>query len=146
MDEAVREFEASYGRAPQSEELAAALGIDLEAFWRWKEEVEGGILVAFDSKPAHHSGETTSLEEIIGDESLPEPTEAITREEDVDAVRDAIAELPSRERTVLALYYYEELNLRQIAEVLHLTESRISQIRTQALKRLRERFSGEVFV
>jgi RNA polymerase sigma factor for flagellar operon FliA len=61
-------------------------------------------------------------------------------------VRDAIAELPSRERTVLALYYYEELNLRQIAEVLHLTESRISQIRTQALKRLRERFSDEVFV
>jgi RNA polymerase sigma factor for flagellar operon FliA len=49
--------------------------------------------------------------------------------------------LPPKERTVLALYYYEELNLRQIAEVLHVTESRVSQIRTQALKRLRQRLS-----
>lgn len=145
MDEAVRTFETRLGRVPQSEELAAALEIDLETFWRWKEEVEGGVLVAFDSAPASHSGEATKLEDIVGDESQPEPTEAITHEEDVAAVRDAIAELPSRERTVLAMYYYEELNLRQIAEVLHLTESRISQIRTQALKRLRERFSGGGF-
>jgi RNA polymerase sigma factor FliA len=49
--------------------------------------------------------------------------------------------LPEKERTVLAMYYYEELNLRQIAEVLHVTESRVSQIRTKALGRLRERLT-----
>ena len=58
---------------------------------------------------------------------------------DPRSLRDAIARLPEKERTVMALYYYEELNQRQIAEVMHVTESRVSQIRTQALKRLRSR-------
>jgi RNA polymerase sigma factor for flagellar operon FliA len=60
------------------------------------------------------------------------------REDEAAALRTRIAELPPTERAVLALYYYEELNLRQIGEVLHLTESRISQIRSRALQRLRE--------
>ena len=141
IDEAVRLFEARLGRTPTSEELAAALEIDVETYWRWKEEVEGGTMVAFDSPPAPATGEAVRLEDLVGDDKQVEPTEAIAHQEELAAVRDAIAELPSRERTVLALYYYEELNLRQIAEVLHLTESRISQIRTQALKRLREQFA-----
>ena len=63
--------------------------------------------------------------------------EDVGRRETFQRLKVAIARLPPRERTVLSLYYYEELNLKQIAEVLHVTESRISQIRTQALKRLR---------
>ena len=69
------------------------------------------------------------------------PGEALGQEETVAILRHAIGGLPPKERTVLALYYYEELNLRQIAEVLHVTESRVSQIRTQALKRLRQQLS-----
>jgi RNA polymerase sigma factor for flagellar operon FliA len=69
------------------------------------------------------------------------PGERLSQEETVAGLRQAIGMLPPKERTVLALYYYEELNLRQIAEVLHVTESRVSQIRTQALKRLRQRMA-----
>ncbi len=58
-------------------------------------------------------------------------------------MREAIASLPEQQRTVLALYYYEELTLRQIAEVLHVTESRISQVRTAALRTLREYMTAE---
>ena len=61
-------------------------------------------------------------------------------------VRKAIAGLPEQQRTVLALCYFEELTLRQIAEVLHVTESRISQVRTAALKRLREILAADGFV
>ena len=61
------------------------------------------------------------------------------RRENVAILREAIGRLPEKERTVMALYYYEEMNQRQIAEVMHVTESRVSQIRTQALKRLRTR-------
>jgi RNA polymerase sigma factor FliA len=145
IDKAVQNLEAKFGRPPRPQDIADMLEIDLETFWRWKEEAEGGTLVSFNSAPSWNSGETHSREDLVGDQSLADPMDAITRGEDVAVVRDAIAELPSRERTVLALYYYEELNLRQIAEVLHLTESRISQIRTQVLKRLRERFSGGGF-
>jgi RNA polymerase sigma factor FliA len=59
----------------------------------------------------------------------------------MQGLRQAIMALPEKERVVLTLYYYEELNLRQIAEILHVTESRISQVRTQALKRLRNRLT-----
>ncbi len=69
----------------------------------------------------------------------PMPGEQLAHDETVANLKHAIGMLPPKERTVLALYYYEELNLRQIAEVLHVTESRVSQIRTQALKRLRQR-------
>ena len=64
-----------------------------------------------------------------------------TRRRCRDSGRPSIGALPDKERVVLTLYYYEELNLRQIAEILHVTESRISQIRTQALKRLGTRLT-----
>jgi RNA polymerase sigma factor FliA len=59
------------------------------------------------------------------------------RGEEVELMRAAMRRLPEKERTVLALYYYEELTLKQIADVLQLTESRISQIRTKSLRTLR---------
>ena len=63
----------------------------------------------------------------------------MTEQETTGQVRESLESLPERERTVLALYYYEELNQQQIAEVLHVTESRVSQIRSQAIRRLRQR-------
>jgi RNA polymerase sigma factor for flagellar operon FliA len=76
------------------------------------------------------------LSETLGDPLIPKPDQQLARSEEVSVLRGAIGDLPPKERTVLSLYYYEELNLRQIAEVLNLTESRISQIRSQALQRL----------
>jgi RNA polymerase sigma factor for flagellar operon FliA len=78
------------------------------------------------------------LDEIICDPEAEDPSSRIAQDEGFSHLREAIAGLPQKERIVLALYYYEDLNLRQIGEVLHLTESRVSQIRSQALGRLRE--------
>jgi len=142
MQAAVEQLQGVLGRSPEPQEIAAVLELDLESYWRWKEQVEGGTLVSFDSATSG-GGEPVQLEELLGDDSPVEPTAAMTRQEEVTAVRDAIGDLPPKERTVLALYYYENLNLRQIADVLHLTESRISQIRGQALRRLREQFREE---
>ena len=92
-------------------------------------------MVSFEgaAMPGHRSALT--LEETINDPEAPLPGQALARAEEVQGLKQAIAILPEKERTVLSLYYYEELNLRQIAEILHVTESRISQIRTQALRR-----------
>jgi len=62
-----------------------------------------------------------------------------------DRVADAIARLPEREKLVVALYYYENLTLREIGEVLGVTESRVSQLHTKAVLRLRSRLQGDVF-
>ncbi len=139
---AVELLESKLGRHPEPEEIASALDIPLEKYWHWQEDIEGAVLVSFDVGTVQKkSGSTATLEEVVGDSRHPEPTESLTKEEEVVAVRDAIAGLPPKERTVLMLYYYEEMTLRQIADVLHLTESRISQIRSQAVRRLRALFA-----
>ena len=134
---AVRQLEALDGRPPEAAAVAAAMGLDLGTFWRWQQVVEGATILSFDRAGSEDTDEV-GLEDMVGDPNFVEPTEVLTREEEITAVRDAIAELPPKQRTVLALYYYEELTLNQIAEILHLTESRISQIRSQALQRLRQ--------
>jgi RNA polymerase sigma factor for flagellar operon FliA len=67
-----------------------------------------------------------------------DPGDSLDGQETLARLREAFERLAARDRLVLSLYYYEELNLRQIGEVMHVSESRISQIRTRALKRLRE--------
>ena len=141
MAAAVAQLEGRLGRAPEPPEVAEALSLDLETYWRWREEVDGAILVSLDGSVTLDHQESAPLEETLGDPSALLPGEALGQEETVATLRRGIATLPPKERTVLALYYYEELNLRQIAEILHVTESRVSQIRTQALKRLRQRLS-----
>lgn len=137
LQEAVQVLETQLGRTPHHAEIALALGIDIDTYWRWREDIDGGIVVPFHTAVAQPGYSSASLEELISDPDQGEPIDPITAAEEVTVVRNAIAELPTKERTVLALYYYEGLNLRQIAQILELTESRISQIRSQALKRLR---------
>jgi RNA polymerase sigma factor for flagellar operon FliA len=127
------------GRAPEPREVATALTLDMATYWRWREEVDGAVLVSLDGSVTLDHAESASLEETLRDRTADTPGERLGQEETVATMRQAIGMLPPKERTVLALYYYEELNLREIADVLHVTESRVSQIRTQALKRLRQR-------
>jgi RNA polymerase sigma factor for flagellar operon FliA len=141
MSAVVATLEAQHGRSPEPAEVAKALSLDMNTYWRWREEIDGAVLVSLDGSVSLDHSEAAPLEETLSDPGLPLPGDDLSKEESVAMLRSAIAALPPKERTVLALYYYEELNLRQIAEVIHVTESRVSQIRTQALKRLRERFA-----
>ena len=141
MAAVVASLESRLGRAPEPSEVAGALALDMPTYWRWREEVDGAVLVSLDGSLSLDHAEAASLEETLPDHAARVPGEALGEEETVAALKHAIGMLPPKERTVLALYYYEELNLRQIAEVLHVTESRVSQIRTQALKRLRQRLA-----
>ena len=134
-------LQAALGRAPEPREVADALQIDLETYWRWRAAVDGGVMVSFDGAAMPGRRSTLALEETIDDPDARLPGQELDRAEQVEEVRHAIGTLPEKERTVLSLYYYEELNLRQIAEILHVTESRISQIRTQALRRMRDRLT-----
>jgi RNA polymerase sigma factor for flagellar operon FliA len=136
-------LQGRFGRAPEPEEVARAMGIDLESYYRIKEDLEGGVMVSLAGTVARGGDDALRLEETLADPSGGEPFEDLGRQETSRRLRDAIAHLPPRERTVLSLYYYEELNLKEIAEVLHVTESRVSQIRSQAIRRLRDHASVE---
>jgi RNA polymerase sigma factor for flagellar operon FliA len=140
---AIAELERRYGRPPEPKEVAHALGITVEVYFQWRASIDGGVMVSFDAAADLGRRQTVALEETIDDPDAPLPGQELEASESVAQLRAMIGTLPEREKTVLALYYYEEMNLRQIAEVLHVTESRVSQIRTQALKRLRERILAE---
>jgi len=87
-------------------------------------------------------GDQVSLLDTIEDTSGPRPAEALDETELREALADAIARLPEREKLVVTLYYYEELTLREIGEVLGVTESRVSQLHTKAVLRLKARLAG----
>jgi len=140
---AIAELERSLGRMPEPREVAATLGIELTVYFQWRAQIDGGVMVSFDASADLGRRQTVALEETILDPDALLPGQELEADESVAQLRAMIGSLPERERTVLALYYYEEMNLRQIAEVLHVTESRVSQIRTQALRRLRERLTAD---
>lgn len=126
------------GRRPTEREVAAHLGIDLQTLWRWSADAESAVSVRLDAPQRDGDERTPPPAYTLADESARPADEWIAQAEEAALLRDAVLRLKEQERVVLSLYYFEELKLREIAEVLEVTESRVSQIRTRALARLRE--------
>jgi RNA polymerase sigma factor for flagellar operon FliA len=125
-------------RQPEDKEVAEHLGVDVATLWRWESDVEGAIRVPIDRSATDPSETRATPLDILHTDPESGVDEKIGREQEVAMLREAIMKLKEQERTVLALYYFEELKLHEIAEILGLTESRVSQIRSKALSRLRE--------
>lgn len=122
-------------QAPTDRDLAERMGIDVETLWRWQREVEGAVYMSTDS----HGDEerSSSPADFLAGMTGEEIEDDLTREEEVGRLRDALLRLKEQERTVLTLYYFEELKLHEVARILGLTESRVSQIRSKAILKLR---------
>ena len=138
MAAAVRELGSELGREPTARETAMRLGVDLPTYWRWKQDTDNTAVVSLDQAPAGETGAATTLE-LVADRTAVAADDDLDREEELAMMRENLLAMPERERMVLTLSYYEELTLREIAEVLGVTESRVSQIRTQAVRKLRGR-------
>jgi RNA polymerase sigma factor FliA len=128
------------GHDPDDRALAAHLGVDLDTLWRWRSEVEGVFHMPLDATPKGEKTGAAPSETLAGETEEMIEGQLNFREE-VGVLRDAILELKEQERVVLTLYYFEELKLHEIAAILELTESRISQIRSKAISRLRARMA-----
>lgn len=137
LQDAASRLERRLGRTPLPAEIAEEMGLELSAYWQLREQIDGGAMVRLDA-PATDGQQAVPLYETIPDEDAERPDAPLDQQDQLGQLRSAIASLPQKERTVLSLYYYEELTLKQIGAILHLTESRVSQIRTKALQRLRE--------
>lgn len=134
IEAAVAELEQRLGRAPGEAELAAHLDMPLPEYQRVLQEARGHQLFYFEDFAA--DGEEGFLERHAGDESA-NPALVFEDKSFRQDLIQAIGELPEREQLVMALYYEQELNLKEIGEVLGVTESRVSQLHTQAVARLR---------
>lgn len=132
------ELEQQHGREPSTAEVAARLEIDLPTCWKWMAESDGRVMLGLDETVDCDSSEQAHLADTIADPHGAGPGDRIEHEEELSLLREAFAGLSDRDRLVLTLFYYEGLNQRQIRDVLHVSESRVSQIHARALRRLRE--------
>jgi len=145
IEKANSKLEHRLQRAPTDEEMAGELEMTVDDFQDALLQISNSSVAALDElwTVGDSSGDQVSLLDTLQDPDAPDPAQVIDATELKDRVADAIARLPEREKLVVALYYYENLTLREIGEVLGVTESRVSQLHTKAVLRLRSRLSGE---
>jgi RNA polymerase sigma factor FliA len=143
IERAVAELESKLGRAPNDDEIASKLGLTEDELEDSLTEISRSSIAALDELwTVSAGGDQIALIDTIEDTQGPEPQSALAQTELREAMADAIARLPEREKLVVTLYYYEELTLREIGEVLGVTESRVSQLHTKAILRLKARLGG----
>jgi RNA polymerase sigma factor for flagellar operon FliA len=146
IERANAKLEHRLQRAPTDEEMAKELGVSVPDFLASLLQISNSTIAALDElwTVGDASGDQVSLLDTLQDPGAPDPAAVMDQTELKDRMADAIARLPEREKLVVALYYYENLTLREIGEVLGVTESRISQLHTKAVLRLRSRLTEDI--
>jgi RNA polymerase sigma factor for flagellar operon FliA len=134
IEKAISAAEQRLKRAPAEDEVAAQLEISLEEYHEWLVEIRGLNIASLECAGGEQGQDLLNY---IPDTADNLPSTLLERSELERLLAEGIDEIPEMERTVLSLYYKEELTLREIAQVVHLHESRISQLKSQAILRLR---------
>jgi RNA polymerase sigma factor for flagellar operon FliA len=145
IEKSQAKLEHELQRAPTDEELAAELDISEQELQSSLLEIANSSVYALDElwTVSDSSGDQVSLLDTIRDPRADDPQESLDSSEIKDRLTDAIASLPEREQLVVALYYYENLTLREIGEVLGVTESRVSQLHTKSVMRLKSHLAQD---
>ncbi len=136
----IAELENKLGRTVDDEEIARELGVTPEEFQTLLSKLSGTSMLSLNDiwYLGDDSDELSILETLEAPENM-NPDILIEKQEIRDYIIDAIKKLPDKEKKVIVLYYYEDLTLKEIGEVLDVTESRVSQLHTKAIMRLRGR-------
>jgi RNA polymerase sigma factor for flagellar operon FliA len=137
LDETTAALAQRLGRAPTREEIATELGVDLQELGRMLLE-SAHVIVSLDGAGGgDDESEVQSLRDLLHDADQAGTDELVEENELVERLSAAIESLPPRDRLVLNLYYHEELTLKEISKVIEVSESRVSQIHTAAVMKLR---------
>ncbi len=139
LEQAYSQVEQRLGRSASEIEIAESLGIELEEFHFLVNQVRGISMVNLDELRAGGDSDQPLHGDIFEDVKAENPFASLKSRELRQAVAECIGSLPEKERLVISLYYYEDLNMKEIGNVLGITESRVCQIHTKAVARLRSR-------
>ena len=137
IQEVINRLEQQFGRAPTEKEMAGAMEVSVSEYNEMLDEIRPAAFVCLDSTTSSEGDEGGNLYEVIADPSENNPIEQVSRRELKEVILKRLKQLPEMQRKVLALYYGEDLHLREIAEAFGLTESRICQIHAQAILSIR---------
>lgn len=135
IESAIAMLEQQHHRMPTEDEIAAELGLSVPEYQDWLSEVRGLTLGSLENAGTEEDG--CDLLRYLADSDQHWPSQIMEKAELERLLAEAIEKMPHLEKTVLSLYYYEEMTLREIAKIVDLHESRISQLKSQAILRLR---------
>lgn len=145
LERAFESCEVRVGGIPNDEDVALEMGLSLDEYRSLLEDVGSLQIVSLDAEPAGAEG-VGSYHDVIPDDEADDPLNHMEQQEERQLVVQWLQELPEQMRRVMVLYYYEELTLKEIGEVLDLSESRICQIHSAAVHSLRARLAQEELV
>jgi RNA polymerase sigma factor for flagellar operon FliA len=137
IQEVMAELEQKLGQTPNETQMAKALKISVAEYNKLLDQIRPAAFVCLDAASSSEGTESANLYEVVADPSENGPVEEVSRRELKHVILERLKQLPEIQRKVLALYYGEDLHLREIAEVFGLTESRICQIHSQAILSIR---------
>lgn len=135
MDAACAKLEGEYGRPATDAEIAAELDITIEEYDNWKNEAQFTNLVSLDDYL--EQGGDGRMESAGGANRFEQPEQALEKQELKERLVEALKTLTEKESSVITLYYYEDLTLKEISRVLEVSESRVSQLHTKALQKIK---------
>ena len=144
IERAFARLEQKLGRTATEEEVAKDIGQPLEEFQETLHQCKSISLLSLDEVGTFANGDRKSLLALLESSKEYNPLVQLAGVQLKDQLAQAIEELPEKQRMVLSLYYYEDLNLKEIGEVLEVTESRVSQLHTQAVLRLRAKLKDHL--
>lgn len=148
IEATLNELEQQLGTPPSEVQMANALKISLDEYRRWLDDIRPTTFVSLDSAAYGDGNDATRLHEGVADATQDVPDERVSRRELAQLIAERIHHLPEAQRKVLSLYYYEDMRLKEIAAIFGVTESRISQIHSQAILAIRaylRRFDGGLY-
>ena len=147
LERAHVKLEQQLGRFPTEDEITEELKISKEEYFDLLNQVKSVSILSLDEAGSFNSSDRKSIMSLLESCRIPSPLAQLNLKNVKEVVTEAIESLPEKQRLVLSLYYYEDLNLKEIGEVLEVTESRVSQLHTQAIlwlkRKLKNHFDEE---
>tara|TARA_Y100000780_G_scaffold231442_1_gene256916 strand:+ start:18979 stop:19779 length:801 start_codon:yes stop_codon:yes gene_type:complete len=141
LDRTVMKLEANLGRSATEEEICEYLSITIDEFHDLVNQVRPVSLLSIDEAATFSNVDKKSILNILEGTKFNNPFSQLNLKVVKDVLTTSIEDLPEKQRLVLSLYYYEDLNLKEIGQVLQVTESRVSQLHAQAVQKLRAKLS-----
>jgi len=139
LDGVTRKLDQKLGRAASDDEVARELKMSRSDYYRLVDHVRGAVLVSLDEARSADDQEPTTLADHLADPHAPDVEGRLEEEQSRGVILRTLDQLPEQERLVVALYYYERLTLSEIGRALGISESRVSQVHSRAMGRMRIR-------
>lgn len=143
IEDATTRLERRLGRTPGADEIAAEMQMSLDQYARTVASVGAAPMIPAGDMAFGHVDDGSGAGDVVPDGGDQGPMRKVLRKERVEILARAIEQLPDKERIVVSFYYFEGLTMREMADALHLTEGRISQLHSQAMARMRQLLSSE---